>query len=312
MKWLFFIIIILYFSIQNLNAQESQHSVEEIFNHVDIALKKNDNEKAGKLLKTLRNKPLSDYQKYELQQHLKRISKHQISFGYELISFKKNYPIEKSWNSLALEYQYTIAKHTLLGRATYSDRFFTNGILYEIDAYPVMSKNVYGFLSIGASNGGFYQKFSAAASVFNNLGKGFEIETGFRYFDFETNSFFTFASGITKYIGNFYINGRASLGPNNDVGVFQNYQFTTRYYFENPANYFFIIIGTGISPDDISRFPQVISNASLKAFYTNIGFSKWYGQFALGTTVGFLSEDLSNNNNGTQLLGSINLKYRFY
>lgn len=312
MKWIFFLTLVFYLGIHNLEAQEFLKSIEETFSRIDNALKKNDREEAKKLLKTLRNKSLSDYQKYELHQRLKWVSKQQIGVSYEIIPFLEEYPIQKSWNTVALEYQYNLNKHTLIGRASYSSRFFTDGILYEIDAYPVFSYNTYGFLSVGFSKSGFFQKFSTTASVFNNLGKGFESEMGFRYFNFETESFFTFAGGITKYIGRFYFNGRISLGPNNDSGIFQNYQLATRYYFENAANYLFMRLGTGISPDDISRFPQVISNSSLKAFYGSVGFSKWYGPFGFGTTNGILFENLPNNNKGIQLLSSINLKYRFY
>ncbi len=301
-----------FFAIQHSTAQAPTTNVEAVFIKIDSAIASNNNALARELILKIKPLQLTDYQKYELQLRLKRLSKHQVALNYEINSFRKEYPIQKSWNTVFLEYQYMLKQHTLLARATYSNRFFDDGVLYELEAYPILSKKMYAFISLAASTDSFYQKFGSALSIYNNIGNGFETEIGFRSFDFKADSFFTFSGGLTKYIGNYYINARASIGPKNDSGIFQNYQLTTRYYFENATNYLFVRFGTGISPDDFNRFQQVVENPSLKAYYASIGFSKWYNNIGVGATTGILAEDLPNNRNGNQWLGSINLRYRFY
>lgn len=305
-------LILFFLGIHQCLSQDSTYNVEAAFTKIDLAIAADNREEAKQLLTDIASVTLTDYQKYQMHLRLKRINKHQIATNYEINTFQKEYPSQKSWNTGFLEYQYSLKQHTLLARVTYSSRFFDDGVLYEVEAYPILTKNMYAFISLGVSNDSFYQKFGSALSIYNNIGSGFETEVGFRSFDFETDSFFVYFIGLTKYIGNYYINARASIGPENDSGLFQNYQLTTRYYFENAANYLFVRFGTGVSPDDFNRFQQVVENPSLKAYYVSLGFNKWYKKIGIGTTAGVLVEDLSNNRKGKQWLGAINLRYRFY
>jgi YaiO family outer membrane protein len=283
-----------------------------VLSKAQIAIEANQRETARELLLSLKNNDLNDDQKYEFQRLLKKASRHLVSVNYELISFGDNYPIQKSWNSVAASYQYNTSKNTFVGTVTYSDRFVSDDVLYELDAYPILSNKAYAYFSVAASQGTFFQKFGTAASLYYNVGNGFEPEIGVRYFEFENDSFFTFITGITKYVGDFYINGTVSLGPDRNDQLVQNYQVTVRYYSVNAADYVFARLGTGISPDDTTRFTQVVANPSLKAFNVSAGFVKWVNQLKVGVTAGYLNQELTNNENGVQLLGAVNLGYRFY
>lgn len=311
MKLILFLVL-LFLNIHQSVGQNPTYNVEAAFTKIDLALSTSNRKEASQLIDDIASVKLTDYQKYQLHLRLKRLNKHQVTTNYEVNTFQDGYPSQKSWNTGFLEYQYLLKQHSLLARVTYSSRFFDDGILYEVEAYPILTKNMYAFISIGVSNDSFYQKFGSALSIYNAIGNGFETEVGFRSFDFETDSFLVFFAGLTKYIGNYYINARASIGPENDSGLFQNYQLTTRYYFENAANYLSLRFGTGISPDDFNRFQQVVENPSLKAYYVSLGLNKWYKKIGIGTTAGILVEDLSNNRNGKQWLGAVNLRYRFY
>ncbi|MDX1463933.1 MAG: YaiO family outer membrane beta-barrel protein, partial [Marinirhabdus sp.] len=175
---LLFLALTIICSTFSLAQEASSASAAAILAEANSSISNGDREKAKELLESLRGLTLTDYQQYELQLLLRQLSKHQVALVYEIINFQEAYPIQKSWNSLALEYQHNIGKQTFLGRATYSDRFFADAVLYEIDAYPVFSEKMYAYVSLAASEGEFFQKLGASASVFYNLGKGFESEIG--------------------------------------------------------------------------------------------------------------------------------------
>ena len=158
----------------------------------------------------------------------------------------------------------------------------------------------------------FFQSFGVRASVFHTITKWIEIEGGFRYLNFRHADFTSYVFGLTSYQNKFYLNARAYIGPKVENALVQNYQLNIRYYFNNTLDYGYFRIGTGISPDESTRFTQITENPSLKSYYCTLGLSKTIGyQYTLTGSVGYLNEDLQNNRTGNQISGSIGLRYRF-
>ncbi|WAC02436.1 YaiO family outer membrane beta-barrel protein [Lacinutrix neustonica] len=168
---------------------------------------------AKRILDTIQTAALTHTQNYRLQDLLKRMKANQIGVNYEFISFLKAYPINKSWNGVSLDYTRFIGKHAITARAVYSDRFNKDGILYELEGYPVFSKKLYSYVSINASGSDFFQNFGGSLSLYYSIKNIIEMEAGFRYLEFDSGSFFTPVIGATKYMGRFYVNGRAYIGP---------------------------------------------------------------------------------------------------
>ncbi|WP_299215088.1 YaiO family outer membrane beta-barrel protein [uncultured Dokdonia sp.] len=256
-------------------------------------------------------KNLTSDQKYRLQLLIKKTYSNQLGVNHEVLSFLKDNPVQKSWNTTSVQYQHYFGHHAVIARINYSDRFTNEGALYELEAYPVFSEKWYGFINLNASNTDFYQNYGVSMSSFHALGKGFEGEGGFRYFDFDTNDFFSMVIGVTKYTGKFYLNGRAFLGPKKEDTFIQNYQFNIRYYLENPEDYLFVRLGVGISPDDRTRFTQIAANPDLTARYASLGIQKSIKKYSFQTSVSYLTEDLSNNRNGNQIAFNLGINYRF-
>mgnify|MGYP003633343786 FL=1 len=307
-------ILLLFFISAVTYSQDSSIDINTTLDVAEEYITANKKEMAKEKVRSLKERILDDWQQYRLQQILKRISSNQIGVNYELISFTKDFPVHKSWNSVSAEYQHYFGANSVAGRITYSDRFINDGVLYELDTYPVFSKKLYGNAVLSFSEGGFYQRFGTSASLFYSLGNGYEVEGGIRYLNYEQDNFLSTSLGLTKYVGSFYLNARASFGPKKDDRFIQNYQVTTRYYFSNAADFAYVRIGTGISPDDVNRFSQVVNNPSLKAYYVSTGFRKWFKDFSLGAGIGYLTEELNNNNNnmkGGQFTFSTQLRYRF-
>ncbi|WP_044397851.1 YaiO family outer membrane beta-barrel protein [Lacinutrix sp. Hel_I_90] len=287
------------------------NTIDFVLTKAEAFLNLNDKKTAKSSLQNLKDKSLNSIQNYRLQDLKKQISVNQISLNYELISFSKDYPSYESWHVVGLDYMRYFGKQAVTARVIYNDRGTNEGMLYEIDAYPVFSKKWYSYISLNTSDADFFQNFGGSLSVYYSIENIIEIEAGFRYLEFETQSFFTPVIGATKYVGQFYINGRAFIGPEKDGKLIQNYQLNTRFYLKTPGDYLFLRLGTGISPDDRSRFTQIANNPDLVAKYINLGVNKWIKSYGITLSTGYLNEDLANGLKGNQIVCNVGLKYRF-
>ncbi len=263
-------------------------------------------------LELIKSSGLTGAQRYGLQTLLNRTVSDEIAVNYQYIHFSKDYTRNDPWQSLSTEYQHNFNRTAVIGRVNYSDRSYDQGILYELEAYPVFNDRLYAFTNIGVSDGTIFPDVRASASLFYNFAKVFEMETGGRMLFFNKKSYFTGIIGMTAYQGRFYLNARTFLGPKRLDKLVQNYQVNVRYYFKSADNYLFLRLGSGISPDERTLFSQVQENPKLNAYYGNIGINKTIGIhhiFQLGA--GLLYEDITSNRRGNQLIGTVGYRYRF-
>ena len=256
--------------------------------------------------------PRNDKQNYTFHLLLKRLSKNQIAVNHETLSFLKEYPTQKTWNTTSIEYLHYFGLSAATARVTYSNRVAKKGILYEIESYPVLSKKWYAYVNLSVSSkSDFFQNYGSKASIYYTLNKGIEIEAGFRYLKFDENSFFTSIGGLSFYKGNYYINLRAFIGPKIEDKFHQNYQLNTRYYLKNAEDYIFIKLGSGIAPDQSSQVSSIDSYTNYNSYYTNLGINKWISNYNFQVALGYLYEELPNNKIGNQINTTIGCKYRF-
>ncbi|MHA6280069.1 YaiO family outer membrane beta-barrel protein [Salinimicrobium sp. CAU 1759] len=278
-----------------------------------LLLESGEKNKARELAsKTYSTGQLNDGQRYTLQQLINLTVSNAVQVTGQYISFSDNYSRNDSWYGLSAEYQHNFSRFALIGRATYSDRSYNNGSLYEVEAYPIFSEKVYAFANIGISEGKIFPDYRASASVFFNFASSFEAEAGFRSLFYNDNSYFTGIAGLTAYTGSFYLNARAFVGPQRHEQLVQNYQFNVRYYLSTPENYIFGRIGSGISPDEPTLYTRAQENPTLEALYFNVGISKTFGlHHVVSLSGGALSEDLPNNETGTQFTTGLSYRYKF-
>lgn len=277
-------------------------------------LKMKDQKKARQLaLETIKQKNLSADDRYILQNIIKRTVSNEIGVNYQYIHFNDEYSRKDPWQSFSAEYQHSFGRTVVLGRATYTDRSYDQGSLYELEAYPIFSDKFYAFTNVGFSDGSIFPDFRSSISLYYNFAKAFEAEAGGRLLHYSNQDFFTGILGLTLYKGNFYLNLRSFLGPERANKLVQNYQFNIRYYLTDADNYLFARLGSGISPDERTIFTQVQENPDLNAYYMSAGINKVLGtHHIIQLTGGFLTEDLGyTEKQGVQLLGSLGYRYRF-
>ncbi|MGZ3810879.1 MAG: YaiO family outer membrane beta-barrel protein [Mucilaginibacter sp.] len=174
-------------------------------------------------------------------------SVNKVGVTYDYIYFDKQYP--DPWQLASVEYVRQTGIGSIIGRINYANRFNSNGLQYEFDAYPHLSKTFYAYMSGGYSgNVGVFPKYRSGFSLYANLPASFEAEAGFRYLYFSGDTWIYTAS-VGKYYKNFWFNLRTYLTPSFST-ISQSYSFHVRYYTGGADDYLSLGVGTGISPDD--------------------------------------------------------------
>jgi YaiO family outer membrane protein len=170
-----------------------------------------------------------------------------IGISYDYIYFDKQF--NTPWHLAEIDYTRQTSLGPISGILNYANRFNSNGLQYEVDAYPHISRVFYAYVS-GAYSGneGVFPKYRSGFSLYANLPKSFEGELGFRYLYF-TAATWLYTASLGKYYQDFRFNLRTYLTPSNN-SISQSYNFNVRYYTGGADDYFSLALGTGISPDD--------------------------------------------------------------
>lgn len=196
---------------------------------------------------------------------------------------------------------------SLIARVTHSQRFDDRGTQFELDAFPSLGKNSYGYLNIGFSEAFFFPKFRFGSSVFWNLPKAYEIEAGYRYLQFtETTHIIT--SSFGKYISNWWLNLRLNFIPGTE-GSSSSGNLQVRYYFSGPEDFFSLQASTGVSPDEENRDfqSQLLNSYRVRAGYQHLWTPRWMG-FGF---VGYSRDEISKTNFRNNLNISVGTEFRF-
>jgi YaiO family outer membrane protein len=146
--------------------------------------------------------------------------------------------------------------------------------------------------------------------LYANLPKGFEADAGFRYLNFD-NDTWIYTGAIGKYYKSYWFNLRAYVTPDDDR-ISQSYSLTTRYYTGGSNDYISISIGSGISPDDRSQTAQLNSNYKLQTKKASAAYHfsiKKMNLFYIG--VNYANIEYQPKTKDNQVTASIGYQRRF-
>ncbi|WP_081661905.1 YaiO family outer membrane beta-barrel protein [Gillisia sp. JM1] len=173
-------------------------------------------------------------------------SKNQIGVDYDFVYFDERF--SDPWHLASVSYGRQTPIGSVTGRLNYANRFTTNGVQFEVDAYPRISDTFYAYVSGGISeNGGIFPRYRAGFSLYANLPKSFEADLGFRFLSF-SRSTWIYTASIGKYYSNYWFNLRTYLTPSN-ISLSKSISLSVRYYLAGADDYLSLRIGTGLSPD---------------------------------------------------------------
>jgi len=160
-----------------------------------------------------------------------------------------------------VEYIHETKIGKIIPRINYSNRFDIDGIQYEVDLYPKLSKMFYGYLNYGYSNADIYPNHRMGAELYANLPKSMEASLGMRYLDFVDSQVSIYTGSVGMYRGNYYFSLRPYLTPRTNSTIGISGMLTARKYLKDADNYIGFNGGMGFMPE----FRQFLANSTLIA-----------------------------------------------
>ena len=76
-------------------------------------------------------------------------SRNKIGISYDYVYFDRQY--SDPWQLVSIDYSRQTSFGTVIGRINYANRFRSNGVQGELEAYPHISKTFYGYVNFGYS-----------------------------------------------------------------------------------------------------------------------------------------------------------------
>lgn len=196
---------------------------------------------------------------------------------------------------------------SLIARVTQSSRFDGFGTLYELDAYPSLGENSYAYLNIGGSGASFFPQFRIGGSIYFNLKNAWEIDGGYRYLNFGSDTHI-YTGSLGKYLGSWWLNLRLNVIPTGTGGVSSSGNFQARYYFKSAEDFFSIQLSTGVSPDEENRdLSQLLNSYRFRLGYQQLITERFMFFGFSGYSWDELSADQIRNNFNI----SVGAEYRF-
>jgi YaiO family outer membrane protein len=193
----------------------------------------------------------------------------QVGVSYDYVYFDKEF--NTPWQLASVDYKRQTPFGGVFGRINYANRFNTNGVQAEMDAYPHLSRVFYCYMNFGYSgNVGVFPHYRGGFSLYANLPGSWEGDAGFRYLYFSSSTWI-YTVSLGKYYRNFWFNLRSYVTPGG--GTSQSYTLNARYYYGGADDYFSAGIGTGISPDDQSNNVQLNERYALKSNNLSAGYN---------------------------------------
>ena len=226
-------------------------------------------------------------------------AKNKLGISYDYTYFDKQF--DAPWHLVALDYTRSTSLGSVTGRINYANRFKENGVQYEVDAYPRISKTFYSYVNLGYSGSdGLFPKFRAGFSLYANLPKSFEAEAGLRYLHFSTDTWI-YTLYLGKYYKNWLFNARVYLTPDNST-ISQSYSLGARYYYKGTADdYVWFTAGTGISPDQRSSDLLLNSNYKLLSKKANVTWRFTAGKYnSIILSAGWVNTEYLKDTRGNQ------------
>jgi YaiO family outer membrane protein len=196
---------------------------------------------------------------------------------------------------------------SVIGRVRYANRFATNGLQFEVDAYPSLASGLYAYLSAGASASAIFPGYRFGASLYKSLPWSLTAELGTRYLNFGGGGVFVHTASLTKYYGNYLIRtgtyvtpsgGSASVSVNGKV----------RRYLGGAQTYVGLSGSVGSAPSD-PTFQDDLQR--LRSWGVSVEGQAPVGDRTLvGGSLGYDFEEFSARSRG-QVSVSLSLSYDF-
>jgi YaiO family outer membrane protein len=239
-------------------------------------------------------------------------AKNTIGLSYDYVYFDKQF--SDPWHLAGFDYTRSTGLGSITGRINYANRFKNNGVQYELEAYPHISKTFYSYVGIGYSDSvGVFPHWRGGFSLYANLPKSFEGELGIRYLQFSGDPTFIYTAYLGKYYKSWLFSGRTYLTPGTFTKTISaSYSVSARYYYGSADDVIGASFGYGISPDDRSNSIQLDDKIRLISYKAGLSFKKKISRFSvIGIDGSWYNQEYLPQTKGNQYQFSIGWLLRF-
>ncbi len=234
-------------------------------------------------------------------------TKNAVGVSYEYVYFDKRF--NDPWHFASVDYTRNTSIGSITGTLLYSNRFRSEGLQAELEAYPSLSKNIYAYVSAAYSEASIFPTFRGGVSLYYVLPKSFDAETGFRYLNFSSSKTYIYVLAIGKYSGDFYFNLKSYLTPDENA-ISHSYTLSAKYYFSDRFNVIGAQIGSGISTDDYMR--NITGVGNLQSYKFGINYSRDLSKnLTLAASGVWYYDEFSAGTWGSQFSAGVSLSKRF-
>ncbi len=239
-------------------------------------------------------------------------SKNKIGLSYDYVYFDKQFA--DPWHLASFDYTRTTGIGSITGRINYANRFTENGVQYEVEAYPHISKTFYSYVNLGYSdNVGVFPQWRGGFSLYANLPKSFEAELGIRMLRFSGDPVYIYTAYIGKYYKSWLFSGRTYLTPSSFTKtVSASYSIGANYYYGSADDLIGFTGGYGISPDDRLNSIQLDNTIRLVSYKAGLSFKKKVSKFSvISFAASWFNQEYLPQKKGNQYQISAGWLYRF-
>lgn len=230
-----------------------------------------------------------------------------IGISYEQTHFSKQFADD--WKVTSIEYSRKTAGATFIGKVNYAQRFGQEGVQFEAQAYPKISRRVYAYLGGSYSNNNpVFQRYTTGATVYVAINNGWEVEGGYRQLNFDEN-IWVGTGGVSKYLGNWLVNIRSFISIDAPADN-QSYFFTAKRFFSDPKEMIWVQLGNGVSPDEKRNVQLTTANLTSRRLNAGGKFFVWKNTLAQ-LTAGYSRDEYKEKTFGNQWNGSAGLAVQF-
>ena len=239
-------------------------------------------------------------------------TKNKIGLSYDYVYFDKQF--SDPWHLASFDYTRTTGIGSMTARVNYANRFKEDGVQYEFEAYPHISKTFYSYVNFGYSdNVGVFPQWRGGFSLYINLPKSYEADLGFRYLKFSGDPTWIYTGYLGKYYKSWLFGFRTYVTPSTFTStVSASYTASARYYYGSADDVIGFSAGYGISPDDRLNSIQLDTKIKLVSYKAGISFKKKISKFSVISIDGsWFNQEYLPQTNGNQYQISVGWLHRF-
>lgn len=233
-------------------------------------------------------------QQQNTQQNTTRLG---INYNYTAINRNAVGP----WQITSLQLIHEQKKISTIAQVHYTDRksnsqSIASGMQYELENYWLHGKKNYSYTAIAYSNSIAFPNWRFGYSFYQTLYKSWEAEIGIRYTKIPNNNITSLTTGITKYIGSYWLNIKTAVALI-DKKNYPTISGNVRYYWDTKYDYLSTGIGYGTTPDERNNLGSFQDRFKYKSYRFYLGYNKLIGKkYHTGIQLGINHQEYSPHN----------------